>query len=117
MSFVKIFTVATGGSVLGRQLCGALARQDTLERFVKGREKANVQQSPVKTAVLALETTDVNAHLPTMALSATGGVGLEPKKTRRQTLKQSLRPEKVRAAACIGYSPQMKQPLQKRSAT
>jgi len=36
--FVKIFTVATGGSALGRQLCGALARQDTLERFAKRRE-------------------------------------------------------------------------------
>lgn len=42
--FVKIFTVATGGSVLGRQLCGALARQDTQERFVKRREKVRIMK-------------------------------------------------------------------------
>ena len=34
--------------------------------------QANVQQSPVKAAVLALETNDVNAHLAFMVLSATG---------------------------------------------
>ena len=30
--------------MLGRQLCGALARQDTLERFVKGREKVRIMK-------------------------------------------------------------------------
>ena len=42
--FAKTFTVATGGSVLGRQLCGALARQDTLERFVKRRGKVSIMK-------------------------------------------------------------------------
>lgn len=103
--------------MLGRQLCGALARQDTQERFVKRRRKANVQQSPVKTAVLALETTDVNAHLPFTVLSVTGRADWEPKRTRHPTLKESLTPEKVRAAVCIGYNPQMKQLPLKRTAT
>ena len=79
--------------------------------------QANVQQSPVKTVVLALETTDVNAHLPFTVLSATGRADWEPKRTRHPTLKQSLTPEKVRVAACIGCSPQMNQPLLKRTAT
>lgn len=79
--------------------------------------QANVQQGPVKTAVLALETTDVNAHLPFTVLSATGRADWEPKRTRHPTLKQSLMPEKVRAAACIGYNPQMKRPALKRTAT
>lgn len=79
--------------------------------------QANVHQSPVKTAVLALETTDVNAHLPFTVLSATGRADWEPKRTRHPTLKQSLTPEKVRAVACIGYSPQMKRPALKRTAT
>ena len=42
--FAKIFTVATGGSVLGLQLCGARARQDTQERFVKRRGKVSIMK-------------------------------------------------------------------------
>ena len=79
--------------------------------------QANVQQSPVKTAVLALETTDVNAHFPFTVLSVTGRADWEPKRTRHPTLKESLTPEKVRAAVCIGYNPQMKQLPLKRTAT
>ena len=42
--FAKIFTVTTGGSVLGLQLCGALARQDTLELLVKRRGKVSIMK-------------------------------------------------------------------------
>ena len=49
--------------MLGRQLCGALARQDTLERFVKRREKVSIMKIYNLHGIHAVIAWDFSLHV------------------------------------------------------
>ena len=108
------FTLMSQNEVSG--FIGIIFNNDILSDIFFFSFKVNVRKTRVKMAVHVLAKTSVNVYLLISVLSVQEE-NWELKTTRHQTPRQFLTPAIVKAAACTGSNPLVKQPRLKLIAT